>query len=105
MAPALSFAFPWCGADTMSNVLHAGLMAIQLGGYWRGVLITGPSGSGKSDLALRLMQAGYRLVADDRVVIWASGGVLFGRSPYPGPADFLLAAKMTKGNPIPELRA
>jgi HPr kinase/phosphorylase len=34
-----------------------------------GVLLIGPSGSGKSDLALRLLEAGWSLVADDRVVI------------------------------------
>ncbi len=32
-----------------------------------GVLLRGPPGSGKSDLALRLIHAGARLVADDRV--------------------------------------
>src|SRR5690242_6204798 len=31
-----------------------------------GVLLRGPSGSGKSDLALRLIDAGARLVADDQ---------------------------------------
>jgi len=34
-----------------------------------GVLLLGPPGSGKSDLALRLVAAGYALVADDRVDI------------------------------------
>ena len=68
-------------ADHMSEVLHAGLMAFHFRGYWRGVLITGPSGSGKSDLALRMMQGGFQLVADDRVVIWGSEGALFGQSP------------------------
>lgn len=34
-----------------------------------GVLIVGPSGSGKSDLALRLLDRGFDLVADDRVEI------------------------------------
>ncbi|MCP1273024.1 HPr kinase/phosphatase C-terminal domain-containing protein [Gluconobacter albidus] len=34
-----------------------------------GVLISGPSGSGKSELALRLMDAGFDLVADDRVLL------------------------------------
>ncbi len=34
-----------------------------------GVLLVGPSGSGKSDLLLRLLDRGYALVADDRVEI------------------------------------
>ncbi len=34
-----------------------------------GVLFRGPPGAGKSDLALRLMDSGARLVADDRVDI------------------------------------
>ncbi|MFT9435614.1 HPr kinase/phosphorylase [Acetobacter syzygii] len=33
----------------------------------QGVLLLGPSGIGKSDLLLRLVDAGYDLVADDRV--------------------------------------
>jgi serine kinase of HPr protein (carbohydrate metabolism regulator) len=62
-------------------ILHAGLVALRIGGDWRGVLIEGPSGSGKSDLALRCVSAGFRLVADDRVLIWASAGRSFGRAP------------------------
>lgn len=38
-----------------------------------GVLLLGPPGSGKSELALRLLHHGFTLVADDRVDI--SGGV------------------------------
>jgi serine kinase of HPr protein (carbohydrate metabolism regulator) len=34
-----------------------------------GVLLRGPSGSGKSDLALRLIDQGARLVADDQVLL------------------------------------
>lgn len=64
-------------------ILHAGLMALRVQGRWRGVLIEGPSGSGKSDLSLRLMDAGFRLVADDRVLIWGCQGQVYGRSPAP----------------------
>jgi serine kinase of HPr protein (carbohydrate metabolism regulator) len=38
-----------------------------------GVLICGAPGSGKSDLALRLVDSGARLVADDRVELTPSG--------------------------------
>jgi serine kinase of HPr protein (carbohydrate metabolism regulator) len=58
-------------------------VALRLGGVWRGALIVGPSGAGKSDLALRAIETGLRLVADDRVVVWTSGGALYGRAPDP----------------------
>ena len=61
-------------------ILHAGLIALHDAGHWRGVLIEGPSGSGKSDLALRAIQAGWSLAADDRTLIWTSGGQVFGRA-------------------------
>jgi serine kinase of HPr protein (carbohydrate metabolism regulator) len=35
----------------------------------RAVLIMGPSGSGKSDLALRLLDRGFALVSDDRTLV------------------------------------
>jgi HPr kinase/phosphorylase len=38
-----------------------------------GVLLTGPAGSGKSDLLLRLLDRGFALVADDQVEV--KGGV------------------------------
>lgn len=62
-------------------IVHGGLIAARLAGRWRGVLIEGPSGAGKSDLALRCLQVGFRLVADDRTLLWTSGGRLFGRAP------------------------
>ena len=62
-------------------ILHAGLMATRQNGTWRGVLIQGGSGVGKSDLALRLLQADWRLVADDRTIVWVSGQRLYGRAP------------------------
>lgn len=62
-------------------IRHAGLIARRIGGVWRGLLIEGPSGAGKSDLALRALDHGFRLVADDRVLLWTSAGRLFGRAP------------------------
>ena len=66
-------------------IRHASLMAAResraAGGRWRGVLIEGPSGAGKSDLVLRALDQGFRLVADDRVLLWVSAGRLFGRAP------------------------
>lgn len=62
-------------------IRHAGLIAQRVAGRWLGVLIEGPSGAGKSDLALRALAQGFRLAADDRVVLWASAGRLFGRAP------------------------
>ena len=35
----------------------------------RAVLLRGPSGSGKSDLALRVVEAGGKLVADDQTIL------------------------------------
>ena len=61
--------------------LHATTVAMRLGGEWAGVLIQGPSGAGKSDLALRAIAQGWRLVADDRSLVWVSGGRLFARAP------------------------
>jgi len=63
------------------GIVHAGLIARRRGGFWRGVLIQGPSGHGKSDLALRALAEGFRLVADDRVILWTSAGRLYGRAP------------------------
>ena len=64
-------------------IMHAGLIARRAAGAWRGVLIEGPSGSGKSDLALRALGAGWTLVADDRTLVWADAGRLWGRAPDP----------------------
>lgn len=40
------------------------------------MLLLGPPGCGKSDLVLRLMDRGWRLVADDQVSLVAEAGVL-----------------------------
>lgn len=41
-----------------------------------GILLTGAAGSGKSDLALRLVDGGGRLVADDRCDLMVENGEL-----------------------------
>ncbi|HCU56050.1 MAG TPA: HPr(Ser) kinase/phosphatase [Clostridiales bacterium] len=46
-----------------------------------GVLLTGVSGIGKSEVALELVHRGHRLVADDSVIIRKKNGVLIGRAP------------------------
>ncbi len=48
--------------------------AVAIGG--RGVLILGASGSGKSDLALRLIDRGATLIADDQVELTPRAGRL-----------------------------
>lgn len=57
--------------------IHA--TAVALGE--RAVLLQGPPGSGKSDFALRLIESGWTLVADDRVVLTRRGMMLFASPP------------------------
>ena len=45
------------------------------------VLLRGASGSGKSDLALRLIDGGARLVADDQVLLSMQGSILMADVP------------------------
>lgn len=62
---------------TMNNI-HATLVSFQN----KGILLKGKSGSGKSDLALRLIMAHQAiLVADDRVNLWSENNKLFGSAP------------------------
>src|SRR5689334_18111983 len=57
--------------------VHASCVAIGR----RGVLLTGKSGAGKSDVALRLIEDGAQLVADDRTLLYVAGGKLRARAP------------------------
>jgi serine kinase of HPr protein (carbohydrate metabolism regulator) len=61
--------------------VHATLAAIYTPRGWRGALLRGPSGVGKSALALALIGKGWRLVADDRVLVWRCGDRVWGRAP------------------------
>jgi serine kinase of HPr protein (carbohydrate metabolism regulator) len=60
-----------------SETLHATCVAIN----GRAVLIEGPSGSGKSDLALRLIDRGAALVSDDYTIVRRTDGKLLAGSP------------------------
>ncbi len=64
-------------------VIHATSLSLHIGQEWRGVLIMGPSGSGKSDLALRMIQSADNcvLVSDDYSLLWLSGGQLYAGAP------------------------
>jgi serine kinase of HPr protein (carbohydrate metabolism regulator) len=62
-------------------IVHAGCVARQVRGTWAAVLVTGASGSGKSDLILRLMERGWSLIGDDRVHLWESAGRLYAKAP------------------------
>ena len=65
----------------MSQPIHVTAVARFGPAGWRGALLRGPSGVGKSDLALRLIDAGWRLVADDYTQVWASGEGLYACAP------------------------
>ena len=67
----------------LGRPVHATAVARSCPGGWIAALIQGPSGSGKSDLALRLIGRGWRLVADDYAHVWASGGGAFVTAPQP----------------------
>ena len=60
-----------------SDRLHATTVAID----GLAVLIEGVSGSGKSDLALRLIDRGAILVSDDQTLVVRTGETLLARAP------------------------
>ena len=65
------------GDRLSSENLHASCVASD----GRAVLIAGPSGSGKSDLALRLLDRGFTLVSDDRTIVRKDGDRLIASAP------------------------
>lgn len=58
-------------------LIHA--TTVEVMGY--GILLRGPSGSGKSDLALRLMDEGAALVSDDQTELRRDGNHLTAHPP------------------------
>jgi RNase adaptor protein for sRNA GlmZ degradation len=78
----------------MGDLVHATCVALypapgkaaapgraRAGGAPAAVLLRGPSGTGKSDLALRLMDGGARLVADDQTQLSVQDGGLVACAP------------------------
>ena len=65
------------GARLSSEMIHASTVASE----GRAVVISGPSGSGKSDLALRLLDRGFTLVSDDQTLIRRENGRLLASPP------------------------
>jgi len=65
------------GPRLSTETVHASTVALD----GRAVLITGLSGSGKSDLALRLLDRGFALVSDDRTIIRRDGPRLIASAP------------------------
>ena len=65
------------GPRLSAETLHASTVALD----GRAVLISGPSGSGKSDLALRLIDRGFTLVSDDQTIVKRDGDRLLATAP------------------------
>ena len=66
----------------MTQPVHATVVAQWAPGRgWRAAALFGPPGAGKSDLALRLIGAGWRLAADDYAHLFAASGSLYARAP------------------------
>ncbi|UVO49191.1 aldolase [Sphingomonas sp. SUN019] len=100
---------------TDRETIHATTVAID----GRAVLISGPSGSGKSDLALRLIDRGATLVSDDYTEVRRDGDGLIaappatiagrievrgiGIVPFPHLADAKVALAVRLGGPVERL--
>jgi len=73
----MSTASPAPGSRLSAETVHASTVATD----GRAVLIMGPSASGKSDLALRLLDRGFTLVSDDQTVVKRDGDRLMASAP------------------------
>ncbi len=65
------------GPRISAETVHASTVALD----GRAVLISGPSGSGKSDLTLRLLDRGFQLVSDDQTIVRKDGDRLVATAP------------------------
>jgi serine kinase of HPr protein (carbohydrate metabolism regulator) len=65
------------GPRLSAETIHSSTVATD----GRAVLITGPSGSGKSDLTLRLLDRGFTLVSDDQTILKRDGDRLLATAP------------------------
>jgi hypothetical protein len=74
-------------AAVESRFVQATVVAID----GRGVMLIGPPGCGKSDLALRLIDRGAMLVGDDAVIVRADQGRLMVSAPDNGPGGLHVA--------------
>lgn len=67
---------PWIARKIApSSIIHGTLMSI----YGVGVLITGDSGTGKSEAAMELLKAGRMFIGDDAIEVYNYGHSIFGR--------------------------
>jgi serine kinase of HPr protein (carbohydrate metabolism regulator) len=73
----MNAANPSLGPRLSAETIHASTVAID----GRAVVIAGPSASGKSDLALRLLDRGFTLVSDDQTLIKREGERLMASAP------------------------
>ena len=73
------------GATSDSLAMHATAIAID----GLAIVLTGPSGSGKSDLAFRLIEGGAALIADDRLEFLTVKDQLCCRAPPATPPELL----------------
>lgn len=67
---------PWVAKKIApSSIIHGTLMSI----YGIGVLITGDSGTGKSEAAMELLKQGRMFVGDDAIEVYNYGQSIYGR--------------------------
>jgi len=68
---------PTAAPRISAETLHGSTVTLD----GRAVLITGPSGSGKSDLTLRLLDRGFTMVSDDRTIVKRQADRLIASAP------------------------